>query len=636
MFGYNGQYLEIDLTEQKINKLPLSEDLLKKYIGGSGIGAVLYANYISEKRSVPEALSPDNPLIFMTGPLTGSTFPASPRIVVCSRSPLTNIWGEANAGGHWGAELKKAGYDGIFVKGKATEPLVIYIENDNVELAPAGDLWGKDVHEVQDQLKEKGKVACIGPAGENVAALASIAVSKHNFFGRAGLGAVMGSKNLKAIVVKGNNKYTYADADLAKEVKTRMIQKIKGHPFISDPNGGLSAVGSNGIAMLYQHGDVPIKNWQMGRWTDDQINGLSAATFKEKFGKGHSTCFACPVACKTNLSVDDEKYNVSEAAGPEYETVAGFGSLVLNDNPAVVAKANELCNRYGMDTISTAAVIALAMECFERGYIIPLDTDGMVINWGDGDIIIELLHQIGQNKGFGARLANGSDVFVAELDKAAKDCVTTVKGLEAPFHEARLCFGQALDYSTGYRGACHMSSTTTFTELGMVRTPKIFGEDPGFIPPCPDKKPELVKKAQDYGVVFGSAACFCYFGGVPYNEDELVDSLNAATGFGYTLDDIMLAGERIWCLKRTLSNLWGVRKEQDNLPKRLVTPLADGPLTGLAADVPAMREEYYKLRGLDNNGILENEILEKCEVPQYFIKILNELRDTSNKISEAK
>lgn len=619
MLGYNGQYLEIDLSRKETKTIPLSTELARKYIGGSGIGAALYTEYTSDKNFMVDPLSPDNPLIFMTGPLTGSTFPATARMVVCSRSPLTNIWGEANSGGHWGAELKKAGYDGIVVKGKAQEPVTIYIENDEVEIVSAGELWGQDTYEVMDQLNERGKVACIGQAGETLVPLASIATSKHNFFGRTGMGAVMGSKNLKAIVVKGNKKYVYADGELSKDVKERMLKKIKEHFFL----GGLSAFGSNGIGMLYHHGDVPIKNWQQGLWDEEKINAISAEVFKDKFGKGHSTCYACPVACKTNLSVEDERYKVPDAAGPEYETVAGFGSLVLNDNPAVIAKANELCNRYGMDTISTAAVIALAMECFERGYIDGEDTDNMKLTWGDGDVIIELLHQIGRNKGFGARLAKGSDVFVEGLDPDAKACVSTVKGLEIPFHEPRLMFGEALDYATGYRGGCHMSSPVPFVENGMTKLPAIFGSE-GFIPPSPEGKPELVKKGQDYGAVYGAAACFCYFGGIGFQEEELTDCINAATGSHYTLDDIMSAGERIWCLKRTLSNLWGIRKGHDDLPKRVVTPLNEGPIAGLAVDIPALREKYYELRGLDENGILKSDILEKCEIPKLLVKALNE------------
>jgi len=622
--AYAGQYLEIDLTKQEVKKIPLDKEFLRKYVGGSGIGAALYSKYWALKDLKVEPLSPDNPLIFMTGPLTGSTFPASPRVVVCSRSPLTNIWGEANAGGYWGAELKKAGYDGIVLLGKSTKPTVIYIEDDNIKFAPAADLWGKDVYEVQSLLKENGKVACIGPAGENQISMASIALSMHNFFGRAGIGAVMGSKNLKAVVVKGSsNKYQYADPDEAKKVRARMLEKIKANPFLDH----LKAHGSNGIGMLYSMGDSPIKNWQLGRWDDDKIHAISVDGFEERgYVTGHSTCFACPIACKTNLKVDDEKYPIEYTAGPEYETAAGFGSLILNDNPAIVAKGNELCNRYGMDTMSVSAVIALAMECYERGYITRKDTGDMAINWGDGDMIVELLHEIGQNKGFGARLAMGSDVFVSDLDPAAKECVTTVKGLEAPFHEPRLNFDMGAQYATGYRGACHVSSYLN-VESGLMKFPTMMGTA-GPIPTAYNELALLEKKIQDLGCIFGSGACYCYFGGDDIDEFDLTESINTATGFEYSFDDIMDAGERAWCLKRALSNLWGLRSKDDRLPKRLSVPLDDGPLAGLPApDIDLFKVDFYKLRGIDEDGLLSAEIMAKTEIPEHIVQELLKLKE---------
>lgn len=618
MFGYCGFLLEVDLTLGKTKKVALTEELTKKYVGGSGLGAALYAQYTSDKNFAVDPLSAENPLIFMTGPMTGSTIPAANRMTVCSRSPLTNIWGESNVGGFWGPELKKAGFDGVIIKGTALQPVILCIEDGNEELISAEDLWGKDTYDTCDQLNSRGQVLAIGQSGEELVPLACIAVGKHNFFGRTGMGAVMGSKKLKAIVVKGSGKYQPASPEKIKDLNSRLRQKQKDHFWMDI----LTDMGSiSGVDAGISSGDLPIKNWQLGEWDGSQ--SISSGVFKEKFTVGKHTCYACPIACKREIEVNTDKYTVPRGAGPEYETAAAFGSMCMNDDPACIAKCNELCNRYGLDTMSTGTGIALAIECFEKGYITTEDTNGMQLAWGDGEMIVELVNQIGQNRGFGALIAKGSDAFVADLDPAASELLTTVKGLPAAYHDPRLLWGLGLDYATGVVGASHVTSSVMFSELGFVVLPKVgIGLD-RYIPPSKEGKAELVKLAQDYGAVYTGSASFCGFGGTPFNDDDCVNALNAATGNQYTVGDIMQIGERIWCLKRTLSNIWGIRKADDRLPKRLITAVNEGHNAGVTPAIDEMIEEYYQVRGLDENGFVRQDILKKCGL-QDFISVSRE------------
>lgn len=626
MFGYCGWLLEVDLTLAKTKKIPLTEELTKKYIGGSGIGAALYVEYTKDKNFQVEPLSSDNPLIFMTGPMTGSTISGSARMEACSRSPLTNIWAQANTGGFWGPELKKAGFDGVIIKGKASNPVTLCIEDGKAELFPAGDLWGKDIYTTIDELSERGRVLTIGQAGENQLTMAGIAVTKHNFLGRCGLGAVMGSKKLKAIVAKGSKKYAPASPEKMKELSRSIIKKAKANPMLNFL-GNMGTIG--GIEGGLQHGDICIKNWQVGPggW-DDIVNIFGSTVFKEKYGDGSKTCHACSIACKQQLdTTNTTKYKV-KGATPEYESASAFGTSLLNDDATSVAKCNELCNRYGLDTISTGTTIAVAIECFEKGYITTKDTNGLELKWGDGDMAVELVNQIGQNKGFGARLAKGSQAFVADLDSAATEILTTVKGLESPFHEPRLFWGLGLDYATGNRGACHVSSCVYMVEAGVQVLPQLYGEEK-FVPPSKDGKAKMVKKAQDFSSVFHSAAAYCQFGGLPVSEDDLVEAMNAATGYNLTFDDIMQIGERIWCLKRTLGNIWGIRKADDRLPKRFLTPLKEGPIAGVVPAIDEMVEEYYQERGLDENGFLRQDVLKRCELPQEVINTVTAVKQTA-------
>ncbi|MGI5901798.1 MAG: aldehyde ferredoxin oxidoreductase family protein [Desulfitobacteriia bacterium] len=615
MFGYCGWVLEVDLTTKEIKKLPLDTDMARKYIGGAGLGAALYCEAVKGKSiSDIDPLSPDNPLIFCTGPLTGSRLPSANRFAVVARSPLTEAWGESNAGGFFAPEIKRAGYDAIVFKGASSEPVILAINDDEVEILPAGNLWGQDSFATNDQLEDRGRVISIGQAGERLSALAAIVVGKHNFFGRMGLGAVMGSKKLKAVVVKGSGKYQPADADKIAEVRKTMIAHQKEHGFL----GALSELGSiSGVEAGKDAGDLPTKNWQWGKFEGaDKIGGVA---LKENYFKKANTCYACPIACKREVENKEGQYAVESCAGPEYETAAAFGSMCLNDNLASILKSNDLCNRYGIDTISTGAMIAFAIECYEKGYLTKEDTLGLELEWGNPEQIVELVNQIGQVEGFGARLGKGMVQFASELDPKAMDLISSVKGLPAAYHDPRLMWGLGIDFSTNSVGASHVISSGQFAELGMYSMPEVYGRE-SFIPPSREGKPYFIKRAQDYGASMFGSASYCQFGGVPLKFQDVIDSLNAATGFDYDLEEFMLVGERINNLKRVLSNLWGIRKKDDMLPKRLREGVIGGPNDGVVPPIEEMVEEYYEFRGWDESGFVKQEILDKIDLPAEILE----------------
>ncbi|MGI5892377.1 MAG: aldehyde ferredoxin oxidoreductase family protein [Bacillota bacterium] len=621
MYGYSGKILKVDLTAGQVSTIPLAEEVAKAYLGGSGLGAILYVDACNRKDIASiEPLSPANPLIFATGPMTGSPIPVTSRFAVVGRSPLTTYWGESNAGGFFGMELKKAGYDAIVITGAANNPVRLSIKDDKVEIIPANNLWGKDTYEVQTALKSEGRTVCIGQSGELLANNAAISASKHNYFGRCGLGALMGSKKLKAITVKGNSyKYEGYDTEKLKELKKVLVAKIKAHPFVQ----ALSTVGSiSGVEAGKDNGDLPTKNWQWGKF--EEAEQIGATNLAEHYSVGTATCFGCPVTCKREVEVKGEGiYDIPKGAGPEYETAAAFGSMVLVDKQACIIKCNELCNRYGMDTITTGAIIAMAIECYEKGYITDKDTGGLKLEWGNPELIVKLVEMMGKREGFGEKLSKGMRQFIADLDPAAKDCTSDVKGLPSAFHDGRTVWAQGIDYATASVGASHVLAPTAFSQWGITDLTDIIGEQ---TPPwTANDKAKVAKLCQDFGAFTNTAASFCCFGSAPYSSTDIIESVNAATGFDYDQDSMLETGERIFALKRCLNNIWGADEKEDALPKRLRTPVIGGPMDGKEVPIDDMIKEYYIIRGLKDNGCLKKEILERLKIPQNIVDKIESL-----------
>lgn len=632
MHGYCGRLLQIDLTNETCNEMPLSERLITDYIGGSGIAAALFFDLLGKECGRVDPLGPENPLILMTGPLTGTGLPATGRMVACARSPLTGIWGESNVGGFWGPELKRAGWDGVIITGAARRPVVLRIDENGARFETADDLWGMDTYATCDRVAGGlWRVLAIGPAGENLVPYAAIAHDKRHFLGRIGLGAVMGSKRVKAIAVRGRShggkgataarpdeapKATIARPDEFAALRPGLQARIRDSFAIQ----ALTAQGTNCVLEIGMYmGDVPVKNWQLGEW--DGAEKISGNAFSEKYLVGTRTCFACPVSCKREMEVPEGRFRTPTGAGPEYETVSAFGTLCLIDDPAALCKINELCNRLGLDTITCGATIAFAIECYERGLLSNEDTGGLELRWSDPDLVIELIGQIGQQRGFGRLLGLGSARLADRLVPGARECLTTVKGLEAPMHDPRAGFGLGLAYATGYRGACHVSSVTMNVEQGASLYPLLGLGEGTPEGRTGEGKAEMVKLTQDFGGVFAGAAVFCLLGGIPLSDSDLLAALTAVTGREWDIDTLMACGERIWCLKRVINNLCGVTAADDVLPPRLLKPLAEGASAGAVPDMERMLREYYRLRGLDERGWPTVERLEALGLGRVVVAL---------------
>ncbi len=600
MAGYRAKILELDLNSGNVNTTIIEEDVQRNFIGGSGLAAKLFLDRVPPD---VDPLSPDNILFVMTGPLSGTTLPGGSRFTVCAKSPLTGIWGESCSGGSFANGLRGAGFDGIAVTGASENPVYVFIENGNVEIRDAAELWGKPNYDTEDFLRErhsghrKVSVLSIGPGGENRVRYAVICHLKRDFVGRGGMGAVMGSKNLKAIVVCGNGKVPLAQPDAFAKKAKEIMAKAKDHIVLQT----LRAAGTNGAmdsGVLL--GDVPGKNWTVGDMTAFAPKIGGEMLNSEKFLTGVESCHGCPVGCKRVVSIKEGPYKGMAGPGPEYEGVASLGALLMIDDLAAVIKLNEACNNYGMDVISCGSTIAMAMDCYEHGLIGPDDTDGLKLKWGDADVVLRLIEKIALRDGFGDVLADGTRRAAQKIGGNAADYAVEVKGMEVPMHDPRAFHGLALSYATGVRGACHTNDLTYAIEQGIFIWPEA-GIAGGHEQKSSEGKAEIVVISQNLGMVM-NAGIMCYMLKSVINEQDLVDLMREASGYDYELKELITCGERIWMLKRGLNNLMGVTAADDRLPKQLLTAHKEGGAAGSVPDLARMLKEYYPLRGLDANG----------------------------------
>jgi len=611
MYGYAGKILEVDLTRGEIKKSDIDEKDCRDYLGGTGLGAKIFLDRFPGDI---DPLAPENPLILMTGPWTGSRVPGGNRFGVVARSPLTGLWGEASCGGFLGVELKAAGYDGIIFTGASDKPVYLWINGDQAELRDASDLWGKETYETTDILWErvkeetgkKPKVMAIGPAGEKGVKFANIVHDKGHIAGRTGMGAVMASKNLKAVSVIGaGKKLENADDEALKKWRKEIMEIFKESLVVET----LRAFGTNGsLEIGSMLGDVPFKNWQEGEW-DEGVAKLSGPTYSDEIlVKGHA-CWACPIGCKRIVKVDEEPYSVPEGAGPEYETICLLGTNLKNDNLPSVVKANELCNRYGMDTITMGETIAVVIECQEKGLLKPDECDGVSITWGDADGMLRLIEMTASNEGFGARLAEGSRALASSIGGDAPDMAIQVRGLELPAHDPRGFHGFAIAYATSVRGACHCAATHLIEQGAAVPYPKI-GMDEQLDEQSSVGKAYLTARVGELTQIFNSAV-ICLFTATCINDDQLLEAMNAVTGFDYDIDSLMQVGERIWFIKRGLQFLFGSTGEDDVMPPRIGVPVEEGAHAGSIPDFDLMKREYYEYRKMDASGKPTREKLEE-------------------------
>ena len=611
MKGNTGKIIDVDLTAGKIKVDELPEEYYKKYIGGSGLAAKLFwerGNFDADP------LSPEAMLIFMDGPFAGLKLSGTSRHSTAGRSPLTGGWGDSSCGGYLAPELRYAGYDGIVVTGRAEKPSMLLIEDDRIEILDAGEYWGREIAEVNSALKEKyGKAyrtLVIGPAGENLVKYSVILNEGHHATGRTGFGAVMGSKNLKAIVVKaGKKEMTLADPEKVDELRKELNPKIK-EALASDvlrENG----TAANLIGGMYA-GDVPIRNWTSNFW-EEASEDLTGSTLTETYLTRRSSCAFCSIACKRVVEVKEGPWAIPEGPGPEYETIVAFGTLIGSIDLAATCKAGRICNDLGIDTISAGGTIAWAMEAFERGDLTLEDTDGIELKWGDMDTIInKVIPMITAKEGkLGALLAEGSASAAGKIGKGSIDYTVQCKGLEAPMHDPRGGgHGLALTYAVGARGACHVAEPMMFAELGSRYYPEI-----GFeyeLEPMTDKeKPEA---AVDIIAIGGleNSACFCQFADAEVTIPEWLDLFNAVPGYNWDIDEMMRAGRRVFYLKRLINHRFGRTAEDDKLTKRMLEPARDGEPEGIEINFDGMRQRFYELMKIDPvRAIPVREVLEE-------------------------
>ena len=462
--GFHGIIWDVDLSNQRAAKADIAEEDFRLYLGGSGLGAKLL---LQELDSEEDPLSMNSPLLFFPGMITGSPAPTACRTIVMGRSPLTGIWGEATAGGFWGAELKSSGVDGLIIRGRAEKPVYLWITPEGLEFKDASHIWGKDTYDTDDRIKSetdgRARVAAVGPAGENLSLIASVMFEGHNAraAGRCGFGALMGSKNLKAVAVRARGKVPVHDPDGLKAL-------LKEHvPQIQQFAAGLTKFGtSGGVEAVEALGDLPIKNWRLGSWAEG-ATAIAGQTNLPKYLDKHYACFGCPIRCGKLINIpangDGEAIRTHN---PEYETLAGFGANLLNDDFSVVARAGDLCNRLGLDTMSASSTVAFAMECYEKGLITKEDTGGLEIAWGDANAILSLVRMIAYGEGIGAVLAKGRKRPPKRSAPRSQAFAVGVKGLEVAFHDPRAFTSMAVSYATSVRGACHLEGLTYFPRPG--------------------------------------------------------------------------------------------------------------------------------------------------------------------------
>jgi len=609
---YRRKLCYVDLTKERVEILDISDSDIINFIGGSGLAAKIIFDLVDPKI---DPFSSENVLTFMTGPLTGTIMITSARFTIAAKSPLTNGWGEAHSGGFWGVELKKAGYDGLVVTGKASNPVYLYIYDDKVEIRDAEKFWGLDTYTTDVKLKEElgDSIRCgiIGPAGENLVRMAGIFFDVRpdgpRVAGRCGLGAVMGSKNLKAIVVKGSGKVEVDDPIKLKDYLKRIIPSIMSFPTTQL----YSTYGTpTEVEPLYYYGNLPIKNFSIGLW-DNALN-LRAEAVAEKIVKGHRACFNCPIGCwrYVDCEVDSEKI-IGRAI--EYESLGALGSLLMIDDPARVARLHQLCNKLGLDVISIGVTIAWFIEAYEKKMVDESFLNECKPSWGDHRFVEEMIKLISEKKGIGSFLSNGVRI-ASKMVKGSESFAMHSKGLELPMHDPRAFKGMGLQYATSNRGACHLYGFVLRVEQGeRVIDLGIHERVDRF---DTEGKAKIVAIMQDWSEVVESLGV-CKF--LQITPGHLASIYSLATGLKIMVKELHEKGTRIFTLKRLFNLACGMSKADDSLPDRITKePLKEGGAVGQVIELEKMLSEYYNYRGWNKDGYPKRGTLEKLKLIKYI------------------
>ena len=587
MHGYMGKILRVDLTAGTVWDEPLNEAYARNFVGGSGLAARYAYDMVTAET---DPLGPENPLIFMTGPMVGTAMPSAGRYSVCALSPATGLWGEANSGGFFGPELRFADYDGIIITGKSDCPVWLSITEGEAILYEATDLWGLDSYATQKCVRglmgeSRARVACIGQAGENLAAMAAVMNDHGRAAGRTGMGAVMGAKNLKAIGVRGKAKVPVADAKTLNALSKAIIAGLE------DDMAAVSIqmAGTAGyVDMALMYGDMPIRYYQQDAW--DEGSNLSGILMLDDFQNRTLACYRCPIACGRETRAPS--YGVDKVDGPEYETLGALGSLVMVADQEAVIYAGHLCNVYGLDTISAGATIALACELFERGVLTAADTGGLDIRYGDAAMVHQLLSMMANREDFGAQLADGSHALAERF--GVPELAVTVNKLEVPMHDPRAFSGMAAVYALSPRGACHMQGDMYSVDTGQGPAYELDIE-PGERFESSEEKGRVAARQQAWRTLY-NALILCQFQNP--GVERVLAALNAITGWDFVMDDLLPLGKRILTLKRLLNLRRGLTRADEQMPALLRQPL-DGGTEGNLPDLDALLAGAYAEYGWD-------------------------------------
>ena len=593
--GYWGKIARVDLTNGKTDIQEFDDAFARKYLGGSGFAAQILSERVTKNTN---PLGPGNVIVFSAGPYQATGIPSSGRSSICAKSPLTGYWGESSGGGHLGPQLKRSGFDALVVTGKAKTPVYLKITDRAVEIKDAYALWGTDNVQLVDRLKEEmgekdAGITSIGQAGENLVRYACIANEKHGFHGRCGLGAVMGSKNLKALAVHGKLQPPIAEPDKLKAYMKDLRKIILENPFSSE----MREHGQAGaVAPREENGLLPMKNWQMGRWPE--AKKISAPVFTEQLGIKPWACPNCIIGC--HRRVTKPEYFPADTGGLEYETLAMIGSNLLIDDLAALSKANEILNRYGIDTIEIGGILAWAFEAYEKGIISRADTGGIELSWGNGAALIAMCEKIGKREGMGGLLAEGLRACVDAYPNSRPFAVESM-GQSFGAHDPRAFFGQVVTSIASTRGACHLHGFAEANELG-VPLPEL-GLNQGSDRFETENKGYISAVFMDMQKIWNSLnMCMIYFfAGMDLTAETKI--LNLTTGWDVTPQELGKIGERISCMQHMFNINMGLVPEVENvMPERITHPHNEGGAVGMVPDWKGILKEFWHVKGWDDKG----------------------------------
>lgn len=598
LYGWNGKLLKVDLSRRKVEDQQIDAAVLKAYLGGRGLNIwILHQNLNSSVKP----FSPENLLIFGAGPLVGTMIPANGRYNASSRSPLTGLLADSNSAGFWAPPLRKIGYDGIVISGAADRPVYLLITNEHAEIRDASFLWGKTVSETDSRLREEhgkdAQVLCIGPAGEKQVRFAAVLNNVDRAAGRTGNGAVMGFKKLKAIVIIGKGKIAVANPEQVRAVAKEIRAEMRSSPSFEVR----SEYGTPMLVQLYDHmGVLPTNNHQRG--TFEGAEHISGERLKDEYVLRPESCFMCPVHCSRRSEIKSGRFAGVSTEGPEFETMCAMGSNLGNDDLASLVFLNRRLNDLGMDSISTGAVIAYAMECYQRGLIGLSDTDGLELTWGNLDAILEMVERIAERRGLGDLLAEGVRRAARNIQDS-EPYALHIKGMEVPTQGVRGLKAWALGWAVASRGGDHCRAFPVMeTTWPPEKAKEFFGSEKAADRFAYEGKAAMVKWAEDFGAVIDSLGiCKIAYQAMGLTPDIVAKAFQAVTGIETNSLEILKAGERIITLERLLNLNLGLKPEQDTLPARFIQePLLDGPSKGETVDIDRMVRDYYDLRGWDS------------------------------------